>query len=333
MGCWTAYLIRDVDRTWRAYGERDGAWRMLEASERDELLATVRADGWSLDPSPERPFWGPAYCQGVLLDVVERRLRVYACESRFHRPACGWVESFERALVAAPAWSGWDVGYAWAGRDELLARVPEATGHIEPESFEALPLERLPASLPDAEGWLVDWDRAHMRLSFRYGPESSGGLLTVIHETLAVIDYDCGGTFEHGNLPWLLHARSLLDALDAATPCPVPSEADVDHGVIIDCPARRLRYWAAHPLPHGLREGLARAWPGYAIERLTHGFAGHLAATGRRCADLLIADAELLSPNAWGEPVFDAGWVRERAELPLDPRDLRHVDERLLVDG
>jgi hypothetical protein len=335
MGCWTAYLVRDVDRVWRAYGEKYGPWCVTAEDQREQLLATVRKDGFLLQPQHVgKPFWDGAHCRGVLLDLVERKLRVYACSCQFLRPPCGWIESMERQLIRAPVWAGWDVGYAWSRRDDMLAATPEAAGHIEPESFTTPSLDELPKLMPDAEGWLIDWDRASMRLTFRYGPWDIGGLLTVIDERLEVFDYGCQSAV-HGEslLPWLLHGQPLLDALRRATPCPLPYESEANGGVIVDCPARRIRHWSPDPTAHALLDALARTWPGWTIERLTHGYAGHLAATGRRDLELLIGDDELPTLDAWSGPLFDPSWLRERPTLPLDPRALRCIEERLDPDA
>jgi hypothetical protein len=337
MSCWTAYLVRDTDRIWRAYGEKHGTWRMSVEQDREQLITTVRKHGWLLHPPPATPFWTGAYCRGVLLDLVDRKLRVFACGCQFLRPACGWIESAERSLVGASIWAGWDVAYAWSRRDDILAAVPEAAGHIEPEPFTKPALDdlaKLANAMPDTEGWLIDWDRASMRLRFRYGPRDLGGLLTVIDEQLEVFDYGCMGVEDGGNvLPWLLHGQPLLDALRLATPSPLPYESDPNGGVIIDCPTRRIRYWSAHSIAHALFGALASAWPGWTIERLTHGYAGHLAATGRRDVELLIGEDELPINDQWGTPLFDQSWVRERATLQLDPRTLRCIEECLDPDG
>lgn len=325
MSCSTAYLVRDHDGIWRTRWEKYGLWRILAQSQLDAVLAEVRKHDCRLEQGSSQ-WWSGWLCRGVLIDLVTRRLRFHACQSEILRPDVGWMESMERAFARAAVWRGWELGYAWGGRDEFVSLVPEAAAAIEPELVESRSIEQLPDALLQHTD-LIAWDRASLRLHLRHLPWSQyGGVLSVIDERLEVLDYGfawCDGVVV---LPWLTHGPRLLDALEPAVPYPLPHEEEVDQGVVIDCAARTIRHWSAESTLPALLAAIADAWPGWQIERLRFGFAGQLAATGRREESLLIADAELPTRNQWDQPLFDAQWLAERSALVPDPRRLRCIE-------
>jgi hypothetical protein len=168
-----------------------------------------------------------------------------------------------------------------------------------------------------------------MRLRYQWAHWSEyGALLSVIDERLDVLDYGFVDSLDgEVLLPWLLHGERLLGALAPVVPQFLPYEEDCNAGVIIDCPARCIRHWSSLAVPPALLAGVRAAWPGWTVERLRYGFAGHLAATGRRDPELLIPDVELAT-----EYDVDPEWLRERAALLPDARGLRCIEE-LRVDG
>jgi hypothetical protein len=320
MSCATAYLFRDLDGRWRAFGAKYGSWQLLDPRVRDDVLAQLRER--SSPRLHERSSLEPWLCRGVLLDMVERRLRVYGCATSSRQ-----CENLERMLARSPAWAGWDVAYAWGRRDDFAELLPEtAAVQIEPERFEQPSLDELSTALLEWE-YLVGWDRERLCLRHHFAYwHSVGGLLSVIDERLDVLDYGFAYHPERVVLSWLQHGERLLDALAPLVPHPMPHENQVDQGVIVDCPARCIRYWGGEPIPSGLLAALRAAWPGWTIERLRYGLAGHLAATGRRDPDLLIPDAELSTDE------IDPEWLRERAALVPDARGLRCIEEVVIPD-
>lgn len=330
MSCSTAYLVRDVDGIWRTREQKRGSWFMLDARARDEVLAAMRDDGVPLDRLlAHGGEWLRGWlCRGVLIDTVERRLRFYACYADTWRPRVGFLESIERAAARAPVWAGWDVAYAWGGREEFAEVVPEAASLIEPEPFEQPLLDDLCGALLPWDESLVGWDRQSLSLRHRYDWwVDYSGLLSVIDERLDVLDFGFAGCHRSPLLlPWLMNGEPLLDALASAVPHPVPRENEIDDGVVIDCPARRIRYWSANAITPALLAAVRAAWPGWAIERLRYGLAGHLAATGRRDPSSLLPDAELPTTR------FDTDWLRERATLSPDARGLRCI-ENVWIDS
>lgn len=321
MSCSTAYWVRDLDGHWYACWVKYGRWQLLDPGERDDVLALVRERGSALVQGSGSRWLEAWLCRGVLLDMVERRLRVYGCAQRSRQ-----CETLERMLARAPAWAGWNVAYAWGRRDDFAALLPGAAAQIEPERFERPSLAELADALLQWEH-LVGWDRERLCLQHHYAYWFNvGGLLSVIDERLDVLDYGFAYHPERAVLPWLQHGERLLDALAAFVPHPVPHENQFDHGVIVDCPARCIRYWSGEPIASGLLAALREAWPGWTIERLGYGLAGHLAATGRSDPDLLIPDEELPTD------AIDPEWLRERAALVPDARGLRCIEEVVVPD-
>lgn len=327
MGCYTGYLIREADGRWRGRSEKRGAYMLRTRASRDACVRCTRDEGFSFDALREMgsAWLGPAICRGLMIDFVERRLRFYACACSFHRPAVGWLESREHSLRHAPIWAGWDVSYAWGGRDDFACVAPELREHLALERVRPTSLGELETQLQawDADS-LLSWERASMELHYNYEPwHGSGGLISVVHETLEVLDYCTlvgGGELEA--MPWLVHGEALLDALAGVIPHGLPYEDAVDEGVIIDCPARVIRYWGARPVASRLLEQVREAWPGWQVERLRFGLWGHLAATGREGAEVAMAEADMRA----GE--FEAGWLEARRTLSIDPRPFRHIIER-----
>lgn len=328
VSCSTAYLVRDADGIWRTHWRKRGILRIEEQRELDGLLGEIRERGVPLDRMLMGGTWLRGWlCQGVLIDMIERKLRFYVCGARILQPAVGWIESIERALARASVWRGWELGYAWGRRDDFAALVPEAAALIEPERFEAEPLAELSSALAEHDE-LASWDRASLRLHYRYYCWTSwDGLLSVIDEQLEVLNFGFAWRDGLAVLPWLTHGAALLDALGSEIPHPLPYESELAEGVVIDLPARCIRHWAEAPTPPRLLEKIATLWPSWRIERLRYGHAGHLAAIACRDSSLLIPEAELSKRSRWGHHEFDLDWLRERRELKLDPRELRGIEE------
>lgn len=324
MSCSTAYLVRDVDGVWRVRWQKYGRWCLLDPSDRDVVLEMMRERSTPLSLLSGPPWLSGWLCRGVLLDMVERRLRFYGCGA-----GSRYSETIERRIARSPTWDGWDVAYAWGGREDFAELVPEAAAQIEPEPYEQRPLDELADALLEWEDdSLVAWDRQSQSLRYRWAWwPNFGGLLSVIDERLDVLDF--GFAYQPSNpvlLPWLLHGEPLLDALAPMTPHALQHERQFDDGVIIDSPARCIRYWSGAAIPPPLLASVRAAWPGWSLERLRFGYAGHLAATGRRDPDALIPDDKLPPPD------FDSEWLRERATLTPDARGLRCIEEILLAD-
>ncbi|MES4908574.1 MULTISPECIES: hypothetical protein [unclassified Streptomyces] len=90
-------------------------------------------------------------------------------------------------------------------------------------------------------------------------------------------------------------------------------------------------YWTTKPVPPRLTARTAAAWPGRRVERLPFGFVGHLAATGRDDADLLLTDTELREAR-WDEDLIAIRSTDRRA-LRVDPRSLRTPRVEVVEDG
>lgn len=323
MSCSTAYLVRDVDGLWRVRWAKYGRWNLLDARDREAVLQATRERSTPLDSLSGPPWLSGWACCGVLLDVVARRLRFYGCGLR-----SGEIENLERRVARAPAWADWDVAYALGGREDFAELVPEAASQTEPEPFVQPSLDQLTGALVEWDEGFVDWDRERLRLRYRWAWWSNlGGLLSVIDEGLDVLDYGFVHPFSSPVvMPWLLHGERLLDALGPVVPHALPHEREFDDGVIIDCSARCIRCWSGAAIPPRLLASVRAAWPGWTLERLRFGYAGHLAATGRRDPEALVPYAELPAAD------FDPEWLRERALLTPDDRGLRCIEEIAVAD-
>ena len=218
-------------------------------------------------------------------------------------------------------WTGWDVGFAWGGREELVEVIPEARRVVEPHRMTNL-AQRAP-SIGSREGWFAGWDAELRELTVSDDPCSAdwydpgAAFVSVVGPDLTVLDYrlDAGSIGVDDVVASLRDGPTFTDRLVAEAPFPVPgNELFVDAGVVIDLDQHALGYWTKWLVPAGLLPDLRQAWPGWHIHHIRYGLAGHLAATGRRYDD----------PFGDGPADADPRWISERRDLPIDPRPLRH---------
>jgi hypothetical protein len=328
MGCWTGYLLRDVDGSYRSAVSKYGRWLITDADDRAEIVAWIRRDGLTRGTARVLEGW---HCHGVALDLPGRRYRFYRCAPTIRRN-----ESADRLVRAAPAWAGWDAGLARGGREELGEVIPGMAAAIEPYALAERPLRDLPLGARDR--WFVDWDAERFEIAVRDDPASADwaeqgcGLVTVVTSDLRLLDYRIATRYSDADdlLPWLTYGPALVDALLARAPFPVPWEQHLDAGVLIDVDRGAVRYWADRHVPARLLAAVNAAWPGWRVARLPYGHAEHLALTGR-------LDPEALDDGS-NDGVHDdshrdalAGWITERSALPADQRPLRAPHIR--VDG
>ncbi|MFI7676522.1 hypothetical protein [Actinophytocola sp. NPDC049390] len=89
-------------------------------------------------------------------------------------------------------------------------------------------------------------------------------------------------------------------------------EGLVNAGLVIDMDREAMGYWTPDRVPARLVADIQSAWPGWEVRRLRYGLAEHLAVTGRRDDDLLVAH-ERAAPE----------WDAARRALQPDPRLVR----------
>lgn len=305
MSCWTAYILRDEDGRCLVTAEKQSRWDLSRAQDVAAMGEMVRRAGIPADDARALAFVNTWHCQAVAVDTIERRVRHFRCGPSLHGAV--HTDSFATWLAAAPVWSGWDVGYAWGGRRELLDAVPQAASAVAPDdpSPVGVPL----AALCSRDDWFVAWDAGRHEITVRYAESSADWfhsacvVISVVRPDNTVLDY----RLEYGNVvDWLAqHGDSVLPALSAEAPYPLPEEATVDRcaGVVIDIAARRVRYWMADTVPPAAHERAVAAWPGWRTERLPYGYPGHLACTGRVDHDVLSPPEQLLA-DGWDEPLL-----------------------------
>lgn len=311
MSCSTAYILRDNDGRSLVTAEKQSWWDLSRPEGVDGMLEMVRRTGIPADDERAFGFIGTWHCQGVAVDMIERRVRHFRC-GLFVRSAVH-ADSFAAWFAATPVWSGWDVTYAWGGRHELLDIVPQAAHAIAPDT-------PAPADVPltdmcPRDEWFVAWDAAQHEITVRYAESSadwfhsSCTVVSVIRPDNTVLDY----RLDHWNVvDWLArHGDSVLAALSAEAPYPLPDEAIAGPGTgaVIDVAAQHLRYWTADTIPPATHERLAAAWPGWRTQRLPYGYPAHLACTGRADHDALTPPEQLLAAG-WDDgllPHRDAG--------------------------
>lgn len=306
MSCWTAYILRDENGRCLVTAEKQ-SWRNLgRAEDVAGILEMVRRTGIPADDERALDFVNTWHCQAVAIDMIERRVRHFQCGS----PLGGAVhtDSFAAWVAAAPVWSGWDVRYAWGGRQELLDAVPQAAPAValDDPSEADVPLDVPPAALCSRDEWFVAWDAGRHEITVRYAETSADwfqsdcSVISVVRPDNAVLDY----RLDYWNVvDWLArHGDSALAALSAEAPYPLPDETAVDRcaGVVLDMAARCVRYWTTDMVPPAAHERVVAAWPGWRTERLPYGYPGHLACTGRVDHDVLSSPEQLLA-DGWDE--------------------------------
>ncbi|WP_147339357.1 hypothetical protein [Actinomadura spongiicola] len=309
--------MRDTDGSCRFRHVKWGTWQLLDQDGQAEVIAELRRDGTPLD-EVEPGYFDGWYCQGVAIDLKNRVFRAYSCPGDNHHR-----ESLDLRFRTAPAWAGWDAGFAWGGREELAEVIPEASSVIVPyHGLEAPPLAELPFGERD-QGFST-WDADRFELVVHRDVADAGwydwyqecDLVTVITPDLHVLDYRFFTEFREWTdtlLPWLVHGHSYVDELRGQTPYPFPGEGErVRAGLVIDLDQRVLRYWPHGYVPSRLLAAVGAAWPGWELRRMRYGFAEHLAVTGRRAPDALATPPEVA-----------AEWEAARRDLTPDPRPLR----------
>ncbi|MEU5646657.1 hypothetical protein [Streptomyces milbemycinicus] len=329
MGCWTAYALRAEDGTRWVMGEKWGIWDLSGAADRVRLVEAVLRGGTRVGDGRARGLLGGAFCRGAALDLVARRYRYYSCDP----PDAHYLDCHARRRATASDWDGWDVEYAWGGRDDFADMVAgDEPVFTEVQTDPALPDG---APLTSREDWFVGWDPGEWRISVLHS-EIIADLLAPAEAVVSLIRAD-HTVLDHQLtirevVPWLArHGESLTETLPAYAPYPMPLEGTVNAGVVVDLPARRLRYWTTEPVPPRLTARTAAAWPGWRVERLPFGFVGHLAATGRDDPDLLLTDTELRDAR-WDEDLI-AMRNTDRRALRVDPRNLRTPRVEVVEDG
>ncbi|MER5968880.1 hypothetical protein ABT112_03880 [Streptomyces sp. NPDC002055] len=329
MGCWTAYALRAEDGTSWIMREKWGRWDLTDATDRMRLVESVLRGGTRVGDGRARVLLDGPFCCGAALDLVAHRYRYYGCDP----PDAHYLDCHARRRASASDWDGWDVEYAWGGRDDLADMVagaePAATeAETGPDLCDAVPLT-------SREGWFVGWDPGAWRISVLHSEiiadflAPAEAVVSLIRADHTVLDHQL--TLREV-VPWLArHGESLTGTLPAHAPYPMPMEETVNAGVVVDVPARRLRYWTTEPVPSRLTARTAAAWPGWRVERLPLGFVGHLAATGRTGADLLLTDSELRD-RRWDEDLV-AMRNTDRRALRIDPRNLRTPRVEVVEEG
>jgi hypothetical protein len=286
MGCYTGYLLREIDGSVRFATTKHGHWTLVDDTRRAEVVDWVREEGRLVDAA-DRATFDSTTCRGVALDLRDKVFRCFPCyaDDGVHK------ESLDMQIRTAPHWEGWDAGLAWGGREELGEVIPEARHVIEPFDLGYRPL----ADLPIADRDTYD-----------------GNLVSVITEDLQVLDYQFKRDYnvDVDLLPWLVHGPALVDALRGEAPFELPWE-DPDAGIVIDLDRRTVRYWTEDVVPARLVSEVRTAWPGFDVRWLPYDMTGHLAATGRR--DDVLAPAFAASEE----------WEAARRALEPDPRPLR----------
>ncbi|MEL5958863.1 hypothetical protein AADR41_29545 [Streptomyces sp. CLV115] len=328
MGCWTVYALRAEDGTSWVHGEKWGMWDLTDATDRVRLVETVLRGGTRVGDGHDRGLGGIRFCRGVGLDLVARRYRYYSCDP----PDVHYLDCDVRRRAMAPDWDGWDVEYAWGGREDFADMVAGKPVFTEVETGPALP-DAVPFT--SREDWFVGWDPVEWRILVLHSEiiadlvAPAEAVVSLIRSDRTVLDHQLA---IREVVPWLAwHGESLTETLPAHAPYPMPMEGTVEAGVVIDLPARRLRYWTTKPVPPRLAARTAATWPGWRVERLPFGFVGHLAATGRDDPDLLLTDTELRDAR-WDEDLI-AIRNTDRRVLRVDPRNLRTPRVEVVEDG
>lgn len=332
MGCWTAYALRAEDGTNWVMGKKWGMWDLTDATDRAGLVEAVLRGGTRVDDAGARDFLDGVFCRGAALDLVTRRYRYYGCD----QPGVHYLDCHARRRATAPDWDGWDVQYAWGGCGGFADLVAE-TELISTESEQPGPTPPDAVPLTPREDWYVGWDPDEWRISVLDSEfiadfiAPAAAVVSLIGADHTVLDY-------HLNIldvvPWLArYGESLAERLPTLAPYPMPLEDTVKAGVVIDLPARRLRYWTTDCVPPRLTARTAAAWPGWRVERLPLGYVGHLAATGRHHpdSDLLLTHTELRRAR-WEEHLIAIRNTDLRA-LRADPRNLRAPRVEVVEDS
>ncbi|MEU6750552.1 hypothetical protein ABZ914_30425 [Spirillospora sp. NPDC046719] len=314
-------------------GEKWGDWCLAGESDRIRIVESILRGGVAVDDDSARGLVDSWFCRGVVLDLVTHRYRFFGCDLQTLQPGVSYLESTAVRVASAPGWSGWDVGYAWSGREGLVEVVSEARpAVVTPAETEGTPLD---AALTSRDGWFVDWDPIEREISVLYHETIADwfapatAVMSVIGSNDTVMDYQLA---VNDIAPFLAHhGASLAASLLARAPYPMPAEETVHAGAVVDLPSRRLRYWTTESVPPQLVAKVAAAWPGWTVERLPLGFIGHLAATGRDDEDLFMTNAELRD-GGWEEDLID---IRngERIALTIDPRTLRPPSVRVIDEA
>ncbi|MDI2125449.1 hypothetical protein [Yinghuangia seranimata] len=320
MSCWTAYILRDKDGRCLVTAEKQSWWDLSRADDVAGMVEMVRRAGIPAHDERALGFVDTWHCQAVAIDLIERRVRHFRCGAFLHGAA--HADSFAAWFAAAPVWSGWDVGYAWGGRQELLDAVPQAAPAVAPD--DPSPADVPLAALCSRDEWFVAWDAGRHEITVRYAETSADwflsayALISVIRPDNAVLDY----RLDYWTVvDWLArHGDSVLPVLSAEPPYPLPEEATATPGagVVIDVAARRVRYWTTDRVPPAVHERVVAAWTGWRTDRLPYGYPGHLACTGRVDHDVLSSPDQLLA-GGWDEsllPHRDAG--RRTLAVPSD---------------
>ncbi len=282
MGCWTGYVLRDEDGTCRYTSEKWGDWQLADEAVRAEVIDRVRRDGTPVEKISSAWFTS-GNCRGAAIDLRERVFRAFTCGlKREHE------ESLDRRIRTR--WPGWDAGLAWGGREDLGDVLPEARHVIDPYDLWFRPLA-------DLELEESDWDECD--------------LVSVITPDLRVRDHRLARHHADADtlLPWLVHGQGFAGALGARNPHEIQVEGLVHAGLVVDVDQQALSFWTPGYVPARLLTLVRAAWPGWDVRRLRYGLAEHLAVTGRRGDELLVAH-----DNA------DAEWETARRALRPDPR-------------
>ncbi|GAA4984415.1 hypothetical protein GCM10023205_63100 [Yinghuangia aomiensis] len=320
MSCRTAYILRDADGRCLVTAEKHSWWDLGRAEHVDGMLEMIRRTGIPTDDGRAADFVDGWHCRAVAIDMVERRVRHFQCGMSLHSAA--HADSFAAWVAAAPVWSGWDVGYAWGGRQGLLDVVPQAAPAVAPD--DPAPADVPLAALCARDEWFVGWDAGRSEITVKYAESSADwfhsccSVVSVVRPDDVVLDY----RLEYWDVVgWLTrHGEAVVPALSAEAPYPLPGESTVGRsaGAVLDTASRRLRYWTADSVPPAAHERLAAAWPGWRTERLPYGYPGHLACTGRTDHDAL-SSPEQLRGEGWDDALLahrDAG--RRRLAVPAD---------------
>ncbi|MGP4027111.1 hypothetical protein [Actinomadura sp. 3N407] len=131
----TAYVLRLVDGSCWTMGKKWGDWYLAREGDRDRIVESILRDGMVVSDDRARDFVDTGFCRGLVLDFVTRRYRYFNRDDALQH-GVGYVESAALRLASAPEWEGWEVGYAWGGREGLVEAVPEAGPVVAREAVE-----------------------------------------------------------------------------------------------------------------------------------------------------------------------------------------------------
>lgn len=244
MGCYTIYIVRELDGSTRWSGDR---WGALEFATGDALLAHV--DNLPLHPTTPG-FFERSWCRGWYIDRRAKLARVFGCGTG--------------SQPALPTFPDWDVAHAAERRHDLLALAGEPAD--EDDHFRLLDDWRgcaaagLVSTKP--ENFPHRWDPLRQRLEYVYYFHDGCDITVIDHEGRAT---DYGFDDYYVLFAALGHGHVLLDELATVTPCPFTM--DNGQGAVIDVRDKSILVWHREPIGPTTYATLRERWPGWRVQR------------------------------------------------------------------